>query len=155
MRVVRIIDFWSGLAFAVLGGGACVMAFGFDASSSTYPAALAAALAVLGLALTANAVRKPAAAKTMDAEGSRIILWGPLLEIGVWSLWALALWAGLGYIGPAFLAAAFLILRHSDDRRTRLHVAQAAGVALGVFLIFYVIFQVPLPELDFIRDLLE
>ncbi|WP_337997859.1 tripartite tricarboxylate transporter TctB family protein [Oleispirillum naphthae] len=155
MHVVGIIDFWSGLVFACLGAAACVMALGFDSDSSTYPAALAAALMGLGLALVVKAVRRPAAAKAVDAEGSRIILWGPGLEVGVWCLWALTLWAGLGYIGPAFLAVLFLIMRHCADRRTRLHVAQAAGVAIGVFAIFYLIFQVPLPELEFIRDMLE
>ncbi|MGE4527593.1 MAG: tripartite tricarboxylate transporter TctB family protein [Rhodospirillaceae bacterium] len=155
MHVLRIIDFWSGLVFAALGAAACVMAFGFDSDSSTYPAALAAALMGLGLALMVKAARSPSSSKAADAEGSRIILWGPGLEIGVWCLWSLALWAGLGYIGPAFLAVLFLIVRHCAGRRTRLHVAQAAGVALGVFFIFYLIFQVPLPELEFIRDMLE
>lgn len=155
MHVVRTIDFWTGLVFAAFGGGACVMALDFDKSSSTYPASLSAALMCLGLALMVQVVRKPASSKTADAEGSQVILRGPGLEIGVWCLWAVALWAGLGYIGPSFVAVAFLIMRHCADRRTRLHVAQAAGVALGVFAIFYLIFQVPLPELEFIRDILE
>jgi len=154
MRVVKTIDFWAGSVFALIGGAACVTAFGFDSESSSYPATLGAALAALALALVVKAIRDPRA-KTADAEGSRIILWGPGLEVAVWCLWAVALWAGLGYVGPGFLAVAFLILRHTADRRVRLHVAQAAAVALGVFAIFYLIFQVPLPELDVIRDLLE
>ena len=154
MRVLKTIDFWSGLVFAGLGLTAGVMALGFDSSSFAYPATLAAVLTALGLALTIKAFRDPAA-KTGNAEGTHVILWGPALEIGVWTLWALALWAGLGYIGPAFAAVAFLILRHVHDRHVRLHLLQAAGVALAVFAIFYAIFQVPLPELEFIRDLLE
>lgn len=154
MRVLTTIDFWSGLAFAAIGFSACATALGFDSRSSTYPATLAAALGLLGLALVVKAWRN-AAAQTASAEGCRVILEGPALEIGVWILWALALWAGLGYVGPTFAACLALILRHVEDRRPRLHVAQAAGVALGVFAIFYLIFNVPLPELDVVRDLLD
>lgn len=154
MRVLKTIDFWSGLAFAGIGLSAWATALGFDSSSSTYPATLAAALAGLGAALAVKAWRDTAA-KTADAEGVRIILHGPALEIGVWVLWALALWAGLGYLGPTFVACAALILRHAEDRRLRRHLAQALTVSVVVFAIFYLIFKVPLPELDLIRDLLE
>lgn len=154
MPVLKTIDFWSGLAFAGIGFSAWATALGFDSSSSTYPATLAATLALLGLALAFKAWRD-ATAQTATAEGVHIILQGPALEIGVWSLWAVALWAGLGYVGPTFVACTMLILRHADDRDLRLHIAQALGVSLVVFVIFYLIFKVPLPELDFIRDLLE
>lgn len=154
MPGLKTIDFWSGLGFAILGGAACILALDFDRSSSTYPATLAAVLVVLSLALVVETLRD-AKAKTGDAEGARIILWGPGVEIGCWCLWSLALWAGLGYIGPGFLAIGFLILRHSPVRRVRRHLFEAGGVILGVFAIFYLIFQVPLPELEFIRDLLE
>lgn len=154
MRVLKSIDFWTGLTFATVGFAAGIVALGFDSSSYIYPATLSAALGLLGLALATKACRDPAT-RTADAEGTHVILWGPAIEIGVWILWALALWAGLGYVGPAFAAVAFLILRHVHDRHVRLHLLQAASVALGVFAIFYVIFQVPLPELEFIRDLLE
>lgn len=154
MRVLKSIDFWSGLTFAGIGIAAGIAALDFDTSSFVYPASLSAALGVLGLALAFKACRDPEAA-TANAEGSHIILWGPALEICVWTAWTFALWAGLGYVGPAFAATAFLILRHVHDRHVGLHVLQSAGVALGVFMIFYLIFQVPLPELEFIRDLLE
>lgn len=154
MRVLKTIDFWSGLIFAAIGFSACATARGFDSSSSTYPATLAATLGALGLMLALKACRD-AGAKTADVEGCQIILHGPALEIGVWCLWALALWAGLGYIGPTFVACAALILRHAEERRLRHHLAQALMVSLLVFAIFYLIFKVPLPELDLIRDLLE
>lgn len=154
MQKLTTIDVWSGLGFAVFGGTACILALDFDKSSSTYPAILAATLLGLSLALIVGALRD-AKAKAVDAEGARVILWGPGVEIGCWCLWSAALWAGLGYIGPGFLAMAFLILRHAPVRRTGRHLLEAGGVILGVFAIFYLIFQVPLPELDFIREILE
>ena len=75
MRVLKSIDFWSGLAFAGIGFSAGIIALGFDSSSFLYPATLSAALGLLGLALAAKACRDPAA-KTGDAEGTHVILWG-------------------------------------------------------------------------------
>jgi hypothetical protein len=129
---MKIVDFWCGLGFAALGGWALVTALGFDKSSSTYPSILAAALLGLSLLLMIQSLRA-ASPKLANAEGARVLLPGPGLEIGGWCLWAVGLWLGAGYLIASFLAAAVLIV---------------------AFAMFYLIFNVPLPELEVIRDLL-
>lgn len=153
MRTMKIVDFWCGLGFADLGGWALATALGFDKSSSTYPAILAAALLGLSLLLMIQSVRA-ASPKLADAEGSRVLLHGPGLEIGVWCLWAAALAFGAGYLIASFLAVTILVFRHAPKRNPRLHLAQAAAVAVVAFAMFYLVFNVPLPELEVIRDLL-
>ncbi len=154
MRTMKIVDFWCGLGFAALGGWALVTALGFDKSSSTYPAILAAALLGLSLLLMMQSLRA-ASPKLADAERTRILLHGPGLEIGVWCLWAVGLWLGAGYLIASFLAVAVLIVRHGHhERRLSHYLAQAAAVATVAFAMFYLIFNVPLPELEVIRDLL-
>ena len=152
MRALGIVDVWCGLGFAALGGWALVTALGFDASSSTYPAILAGLLLGLGAALAAQALRA-AAPKRADGEGTQILMQGPGLEIAAWCVWAAGLALGAGYLIASFAAMAVLIMRHAAVPQPRRHLAQAAAVAVGAFALFDLVFHVPLPELEAIRDL--
>lgn len=152
MRAFAIVDVWCGLGFAALGGWAMVTALDFDASSSTYPAILAALLLGLSLTLVAQTLRA-AAPKRADIEGTHVLIQGPGIEIAAWSAWAAGLALGAGYLIASFAAMAVLIMRHAAAPRPRHHLAQATAVAAGAFAMFDLVFHVPLPELEAIRDL--
>ncbi|MBN2751674.1 MAG: tripartite tricarboxylate transporter TctB family protein [Rhodospirillaceae bacterium] len=154
MHVVKRIDFWSGLGFLILGAWAFMTARGFDATSSTYPMFLAAILFGLAALLIVQSVRDPDA-KTVHPESTRILLLGPGMRIVAWGGWAVALAAGGGYLLPSIVVFALIAAWVAPVRKDWRHLLVAVGLVLVVFFMFYVVFDVPLPIVDALQDLLD
>lgn len=91
-------DTWIGVALAVLGAAASVMAAGFDANARTYPLALSLVLSGLGVALILRvALSDP---KTVSfALPTRVTA----LSVCVLAPWIVSVSFGLGFVLPTFL----------------------------------------------------
>ncbi len=146
-------DVWAGIVFLVLGVWAFAESSTFDDMSRTYPMALSAGLVLFSASIILRSVfdRTPPKA---DAESATIILSGPCFQILLWGGWALLLGLGAGYILPSIVVVSIAVLRAGFPGRLR-SIASSVAVALAIFGIFYFIFDVPLPVLEVIGDILD
>ena len=152
METLRKIDFWCGAGFLVLGGWVLDQSAGFDDASRSYPMFLAVALCLLSVSMMVHAIGNRSAA-VVSAEGTQILLLGPGSKAFLWGLWTMMLAAGIGYLGASFVVVAGIVFLVRNELRWR-DVISSAGIVLVVFFMFYLIFDVPLPVLDFVEDLI-
>ncbi len=143
MRIWIKTDFWLGLI--VCGGGifAYIESLKFDEWSGHYPQFLSFIHILIGIGLIFNAVR--AVADTSDSitlcfaevRGPLIIA---LLLIG----WVVLINIGVGYLFSSFIMMPLTLYALGYHNLKRMALG-ALSISLSVFVLFYVIFDVPLP----------
>ncbi|WP_316975592.1 tripartite tricarboxylate transporter TctB family protein [Shumkonia mesophila] len=153
MAIFRKLDFWTAATFFLIGAVVIGYASGFDARSRSYPLFLGGALCVLAVGLFVQASLSRSA-KTVDREEVNILLAGPALQALLWVVWIVLLAVGAGYLGPSVLivAASAMLLRGGHHGKS---LGQSATIVAVVFFMFYIIFDIPLPVLDVIEELIR
>ncbi len=143
MQILKSKDGWLGLALVVYGGWSYMQSQGFDEVSRAYPMFLSAAILLIGLLFCIKTVlNKNEYQETLSALLVRIR--GPFLLVLIIGCWALLMSIGLGYLVSSLLAV-FLILSFISDANKARHAYVATIIVASVFILFDVIFDVPLP----------
>ncbi|MBE0532688.1 MAG: tripartite tricarboxylate transporter TctB family protein [Rhodospirillales bacterium] len=152
MTALRRIDFWSAVTFFLLGVVVISLASAFDEKSRSYPLFLAIALCVLSAGLLVQGLVSRSA-KTVDRDEVEIVISGPGVQTLLWTVWVALLSVGAGYLGPSVLVVGSIIvaLRGGSPAKSLL---QSLAIVAVVFFMFYVIFDIPLPVLDIVDEIL-
>ncbi len=143
MKILGKSDFW-------LGGGVFSRWFlglspmsGFDEHSSGYPSFLALIHIVLGLCLVVKAMKE---ASDMSDSLKRLFLEmrGPLIVAVLLMGWGGLLLLGWGYLPSSaiMLPVVLYVLGYRGVKRLAL---TTVSIITAVFVLFYVMFEVPLP----------
>ncbi|WP_434291185.1 tripartite tricarboxylate transporter TctB family protein [Celeribacter sp. SCSIO 80788] len=130
----------TGAFLFLLGGGAALMALGFDPSARNFPLIVSVIIALCGASIALRALRG-------DKHSTL-----PLHEFGVIAkavgaivLWGLALAFGLGFvIATSLLVLAMLWL--AGMRRLGHGIILSVGITLVLFALFVVVLNVHLPD---------
>ncbi len=146
-------DFW--LSLLVLTGG--VWAFFqsrlFDDSSRSYPLFLSLLFIFLGLALLINTL-KDSDGNLQKLEYLFAKVSGPLLVAMLLVVWGLLLMMNVGYLVSSILVLP-PILWLLGYRNFKFILVTAVGVVAVVFILFWVLFDIPLPLNTVIESLLR
>ncbi len=137
------IDVWLSIALFTAGLWAWSQSRTFDDVSRDYPQALSVCVIVLAVILFIEAVRNHRR-DTVDLKllGQQMI--GGMVILGLFMLWTLLLSSEVGYLLSSFLiiAAALWLLGLRNFGRVAL---TSCGIVVTVFILFYLILDVPLP----------
>lgn len=142
-RVGARSDVWVGLFFALLGGAVLFEASGFEGAAARMPVLCGILLLSLGAALTLRTVF----AGRQDVERGgllRTIAVGPLPAAALLLAWVYMMAQGFGFfaVGVPFVMGVVYLMGHRHLARNALSSLAIVGV---VFVVFYVVFNVPLP----------
>ena len=141
---MRYGDCWAGALIALVGIAALVGAWPLDFWSDFgpgpgfLPAALGAALAIMGPAVAVASLRAREAARASTSS-----LRKPLVVTSVLAAY-LALFNVLGFVVATALFL-FTLLRWVESRGAGLAAALAVCITLGLYLLFVVVLETPLP----------
>ena len=153
MNPIRKTDFWLGLL--TLTGG--ILSFfesrTFGDASRSYPLVLSALFILLGLAISINVLRE-SNTKTgrLDQLFSQML--GPLLVAAMLIGWAALLMMNVGYLVSSIIVLP-LVLWLLGYREIKFIAATAFGILGAVFVLFRVLFDIPLPLNALVEKLLE
>lgn len=152
MVVLRKIDFWTAVAFFLIGATIFILAAGFDERSRSYPLFLAALLCVVSVGLFVQSLLSRSG-KVVDRNEAEILISGPGVQSVLWIAWVVLLSVGAGYLGPSVLIVGgiIVVLRGGSPSKSFL---QSLAVVAVVFFMFYVVFDIPLPVLDVVEEIL-
>ena len=151
MKLLVKSDFWLGIL--ILGGGfwAYFQSRGFDEHSSGYPGFLALIHVVIGVCLLIKAVRD-----IKDSSDSVMRLFqemrGPIVIAAMLMGWGGLLLSGAGFLLSSIIILP-IILYSLGYRGTRRLVLTSICIVSAVFVLFYVLFEVPLPLHSVIEQL--
>ena len=143
MRIWIKTDFWLGLI--VCGGGifAYIESLKFDEWSGHYPQFLSFIHIVIGIGLIFKAIRAvadtPYSITHFFAEVK-----GPLLIALLLIGWSVLINVGVGYLFSSFIMMPMTLYALGYHNFKRMALG-ALSISLSVFILFYVIFDVPLP----------
>lgn len=152
MRFLRQPDSYLGLICLFGGIYLAVLAAGFTERARHFPFWLSALIAGCGAwLLVQNLVRAPAGAKALDI---RPVLLGALPFAVVMTAWVMALTTGLGYVIPGFFCA--MALLYIAGERSPFRIAAVAAILIvACFVMFAVVFNVNLPEIRAVTDIIR
>lgn len=144
MRRLNAKDTWLGLSLLLGGIWSYYQSQGFDQTSRDYPMLLSGIISALGGLFIISAFR------THQIKGEEIgallvRIRGPLLIVAMMCGWVSLLSVGLGYLFSSLLAV-FLILAFIGDNNKSHNMGISALIVSAIFILFSVIFDVPLPS---------
>ncbi len=143
MSILIKADLWLGIIVSGVGLWAYLQSRGFDEYSGTYPQFLSFLHILIGVGLILKALRK-----TADEANSIRQLFeevrGPLVVALLLVGWGLLLQFEVGYLFSSVLVMP-LILYALGYRGTKRIIFGSVSIVFVIFLLFYVIFDVPLP----------
>lgn len=151
-NILRKPDTWLGLVALVAGIALALTAAEYRLRASHFPFWLSVIMALSGLGILVQSVVSNVA-EHRGSDPSAIVL-GALPFAGVVFLWVLAITYGLGYVIPGFFAAMALLFI-TGERRPMQIALRAALLVIVCFLFFSVVFNVRLPEIQLITDLVR
>lgn len=142
-RVGARSDVWVGLFFALLGGAVLFEASGFEGTAARMPVLCGILLLSLGTVLT---LRTAFAGQQDVGSGGllKTIVVGPLPAAILLLVWVYLMAQGFGFfvVGVPFVMGVVYLMGHRRLARSLLSSLAIVGV---VFVVFYVVFNVPLP----------
>jgi len=143
MNVLVKSDFWLGIIVFLGSFWAYLQCQGFDEHSSGYPSFLALVHIALGLCLILKAIKD---ASDMSDSLKRLFLEmrGPIIVAVILMGWGGLLMLGLGYLlsSAIMLPVVLYALGYKGTKRLALTTVSIVG---AVFILFYILFEVPLP----------
>jgi len=143
MRIWIKTDFWLGLIVCGCGVLAYIESSKFDEWSGSYPQFLAFIHIAIGVGLILKAVRivadTPYSITYLLAEVK-----GPLLVALLLIVWSVMINIGVGYLLSSCLVLPVTLYALGYHNMKRLLLG-ALSISLSVFILFYVVFDVPLP----------
>lgn len=158
-HLLRNPDAWLGLAVIAFGVWFAAMATEFSGRGRHFPLWLSVTVALCGLGILAGALHAawregPGPAPGLPVASLLPILTGAVPFALVVVGWVLALSYGLGYVLPGIVAGSLLLIIAGERRPLRILLLSSA-IIITCYLIFSVIFNVRLPELAVINDLIR
>ncbi|PID43146.1 MAG: hypothetical protein CR981_02150 [Proteobacteria bacterium] len=153
MSVITKTDFW--LSLLVLSGG--IWAFFqsrlFDDASRSYPLFLSALFILLGLALLFKTIKdSDNQLQSITYLYSRVS--GPLLVALLLVVWVLLLMMNIGYLLSSIIIL-LPVLWLLGYRNITFILIMAAGVVAVIFILFWILFDIPLPLNPFLENVLH
>ena len=143
MNILIKSDFWLGFIVLVGGFWTYCQSTGFDRYSDQYPQFLSVVHIVLGLGLILNALRE-----REDRSDSLKRLFeemrGPLMVASIFLGWGGLLLLSTGYLLSSLIMLPAVLYALGYQKPRQLIFVTTCIVAV-VFILFYVIFEVPLP----------
>lgn len=143
MKLLQSKDTWLGLFFALSGGWAYNQSQGFDPTSRAYPMLLSSLIITLGIIFMFQAIKN----RNNNAESIREMMTkirGPFCIIALMSAWVAILSIGVGYLLSSFIVV-FIILNFIGDGNKVYCLRITPIIVSSVFILFRIIFDVPLP----------
>ncbi|PJC86844.1 hypothetical protein CSW98_07570 [Vibrio sp. HA2012] len=143
MQPLQSKDIWLGLFLMLCGGWSYGQSQGFDSTSRAYPMLLSALIIILGLSFIIQAMKN----KSKKQENIKEILVkirGPFLIIGLMCIWVTFLSLNVGYLLSSLISV-FLILIFISEKNKVNNIKITTLIVFSVFILFGVIFDVPLP----------
>jgi hypothetical protein len=143
MNVLVKSDLWLGVAVLFGGFWAYLQCRGFDEHSSGYPSFISLVHIVLGVCLILNAIRQ--SSDTSDSV-KRLFqeMRGPVVIVAMLMGWGALLLLDLGFLLSSCLMLPPILYALGYRGLKRLTLT-TAGIVAAVFLLFYILFEVPLP----------
>lgn len=143
MNVLIKSDFWLGIIILFGGFWAYLQCRGFDEYSSDYPTFLALVHIVLGFCLLLKSLKQ---ASDLSDSMKRLFeeMRGPIIVAVMFMGWGGLLMLGLGFLLSSCIILPLVLysLGYKGFRRMTL---TTAGIVAAVFVLFYILFEVPLP----------
>ncbi len=158
-HLLRSPDAWLGLAVLGFGLWFAAMATEFTGRGRHFPLWLSVIVALCGLGILGGALRTawragPGPAPGLPMGALMPILTGAIPFALVVVGWVLALSYGLGYVLPGIVAGSLLLIIAGERRPLRI-LLLSTTIIVTCYLIFSVVFNVRLPELAVINDLIR
>lgn len=139
-RRFLVVDAIAGVLLLIFGVAAAWQATGFDAESRSFPLIVSGLVGLAGLAILATAgVRAKGNPVGPEASGGPVAL--AVLAIVAWIL---AMTFGAGFVLPTF-ALQLLLLSITGVRGRLALPATAATITALAYLLFVVVFDIPMP----------
>jgi len=154
MRVLRQPDFYLGLICLLGGAYLALLVSGYSPRARHFPFWLSLAVAACGALILATTLKRASNLKLPTAEGVDAFLRGALPFGFFMLLWVVALTVDLGYTLPGIVCAAGMLCVASERGPVRIAVLSVL-IAVVCYLTFAVLFNVRLPELSIIDDLVR
>ena len=152
MKVFSKTDFWLGVIVILCGFYALFSSLGFDKYSKSYPLFLSVFHVIIGIGIVLNSVKE-----ISSDNGSLKNLFnqirGPLSVVSILIFWGVLINIGVGYFLTSIIAMPSILymLGYHNIKKV---IAGSIGIVGVVFLLFYVLFDVPLPLNPYIEKLL-
>ena len=124
-------DFWAGVLFIVLGGGACLIALGYSFGTAGrmgpgyFPRALGLLLAFLGAILVI---------RSFKLEGEKISF-PTLLPLGIVLLSVFAFGISVNYLGLVVATIILVLIASTASHEYRWKESVIAAIALAIFVV--------------------
>jgi Tripartite tricarboxylate transporter TctB family len=143
MNVLVKSDFWLGGIVFLGGFWAYFQCRGFDEHSSGYPSFLALVHIVLGFCLILKAMKEMS---DMSDSLKRLFqeIRGPIIVAVMLMGWGVLLMLGLGYLLSSCIMLPMVLYALGYKGIKRLAFT-TASIVTAVFVLFYLLFEVPLP----------